>query len=689
MCGVLAWFKGPEPSQASVSVAHMTQGLNRLQHRGPDGVGLAAFDRKLSTPTILKQLQWNNLNQVTRESPWPESIQGWMGHTLLAIAAPSLDGVQPACDANGDVWLSFNGEIYNHNELRQQLKAEGVVVKGQGDTPVLLHWIKQKGLTGIRDLNGVFAFVAYWPQTKTLWIGRDRLGVKPLYYAPCNRGFGFASEVKALLPLQKNVPQVDTHALTEILTFQNIWTPRTLFEGVSTFPAGHVATIDLNKSVDASTWILERYWKPVFQPNPRTDNSPSRNLADWMAELRHQVMQAAHRQNVSANNRHHVSRASVLSGGLDSSSMVAGLVASDKTRADVSGDESSRISPLQTFTCGFSMDGPTGYQSSDERPMAETIAKHIGTQHAAVEFSSQALWDALEATVWSLEAPIMGPSTQHLLLNQAIASSGNHIKVLYTGTGGDELLGGYPWRYNAIHSLAEEPVVTNDLIADTLFHQWVRVWTDAQKKGLAGPELQSTVTHFDSHQVFRGVWQATLDDNPEVSPLAKAQSFDLKTFLPGLLQVDERLAMAASLEGRVPWLDHDLMDFTLSLPDTLKLGPMQYGQRQSKYVLRQAMASLLPTNVLNAPKKGFVPPLRQALAGPLLPQLTEALIGTQKNASPLTNYLDANALQRLITQHQTGQVNHTRTLWTLVSLSIWLKTFVLNDSAVMKQASFV
>jgi asparagine synthase (glutamine-hydrolysing) len=671
MCGVFGWFRGALSKSSDISLSRVMQALRRLSHRGPDGVGLTAFDAANQSSVSAKWLNWQGFEASTTTTPWPPHVQGWLGHTLLAIAAPSVEGMQPVCDPEQTLWLSFNGEIYNHPELRQQLHAEGVPVVGTGDTPVLLAWLKHKGLAGMAALNGVFAFVAYWPNTHTLWVGRDRLGTKPLYYSHAQGGVGFASEIKALLPLQTSAVRVDPHALAEILTFQNIWTPRTLVAGIQPFPAGHVAVIDLNRDVAASHWQWTAYWSPVFQQAQQgSASTPSRNVADWAAALQHHVMQAAHRQNIPPHDSAHVTRSSVLSGGLDSSTMAAGLVISDQQARR---DDPHRPT-LQTYTCGFASSGPVSTHSTDERPLAQAIAHALGTEHHALELSAPSLWQALEANIWALESPIMGPSAQHLVLNQTIAQQG--AKVLYSGTGGDELMGGYPWRYGAIHSLTQEPVVSDGQIAEALFGQWVRVWTDTQKRALAGKALQATLADFDSRAIFNSVWQHVLDNNPLASPLAKAQCFDLHTFLPGLLQVDERLAMACSMEGRVPWLDHDLMDFALTMPDTFKLGPAQYGQRQSKYLLRQAMVGVLPQAVLSAPKRGFVPPLRQALAGPLLPQLTHLLIGTAANPSPLTEYLQPDALARLINQHAQGQVNHMRTLWTLASVATWLNVFV-------------
>jgi asparagine synthase (glutamine-hydrolysing) len=617
MCGIAGIFNLDKSPISSVSLKKMT---DVLAHRGPDGEGL-----------------------------YVDNFIG-LAHRRLAIIDLSLKAHQPMLTRNGQYAITYNGEVYNFRELMVELENLGYKFKSRSDSEVVLYAYAQWGVKCLDRFNGMFAFAIWDKKNAELFLARDRYGIKPLYYTFSNNSFLFASEHKALLKLPGVRQEVDKEGLLEYFTFQNIFTNRTLLKGISIFPAGSWAKVSLKDA--AKHFSPVQYWDFDFR-------EPEHPLSeqDYIIELNRLFQQAVKRQLVSD-----VGVGSYLSGGMDSGSIVA--VAA------------KYIPGMKTFTCGFDLSSANGLELGfDERHKARQMAELFKTGHYETVLKSGDMELVLPKLAWHLEEPRVGQSYPNYYAAKLAAQS---VKVVLSGVGGDELFGGYPWRYYRV--AANENF--NDYI-DKYYRYWHRLIPAKEMIKIFGP-IWRDVQHVDTRNIFCNVFRKRKQSQGYVN---QSLYFEAKTFLHGLLIVEDKLSMAHRLETRVPFLDNDLVDFAQALPVSLKLrklsevkridenklsGESKYFERTNhgKIILRKAMQKYIPDSISNGEKQGFSAPDASWFKG-------ESIEYVRKNlllGNPLIyEYMDRQEVKKLIEEHLSGRQNRRLFIWSLLNVEQWLK----------------
>jgi asparagine synthase (glutamine-hydrolysing) len=550
-----------------------------------------------------------------------------LGNRRLAIIDTSRAGHQPMAVEDGSLLITYNGELYNFPELMPVLEARGHRFHSHTDTEVVLHAYEEWGPACLERFNGMFGFAIWDTRRRRLFLARDRFGIKPLYYAFHDSRLLFASEIKAML--QAGLPRrVSPEALVEYFTFQNVLSDRTLFDGVRMLPAGHSLTV----SEDGVE--VERFWD--FEPDP--DEAVSE--AEWAERIRGVFEESVTRQLISD-----VPVGSYLSGGMDSGSIVA--VASE------------HVPRLMTFTGGFDLSSVTGLELVfDERSDAESVASQFKTQHYEMVMHAGDLAWVLPELVWHLEDLRVGMSYQNYYV-AGLASK--FVKVSLAGAGGDELFAGYPWRYELVERAADFDSVYYDY--------WARLVPDAEKGDFFAPEVLSAASPHTPIEVFRDV----LAPVEGLDPLTKALYFEAKTFLHGLLVVEDKVSMAHSLEARVPFLDNELVDLALKIPSRVK-----HGDDGGKRLLRRAMKGLLPDEILDKRKQGFSPPDQSWYRGPTMDYIREILLDPR---SLNRGYFQPAYIRRVLDEHLAGRVNHRLLIWSLLCFEWWNRLFMDGDGA--------
>ena len=530
-------------------------------------------------------------------------------------------GDQPIYNEDGTVCLVYNGEIYNFRELRERLVAQGHVFRTRTDSETIVHLYEERGPRLVEELNGMFAFALWDSERRRLLVARDRLGVKPLYYAWDGARLVFASEVRALLAGGFVRAELDPDAFAELLTFQNIVSFQSLFRGVQLLPPASTLTLD------ESGLATEIYWEPA----PQLDESLV--VADVLERVRDTFDAAVERQLIAD-----VEVASYLSSGIDSSSVAASAA--------------RRLSRLTTFTTGFDVSGAVGLEAGfDEREDAAAFARELGTHHHELVLDSHDLEMVLPRVVNHLEEPRMNFSYPNYL-TAGLAS--RWVKVVLSSVGGDELFGGYPWRY--------EHAGRPDFL-DRYYGAWSRLLTrDELEEGVA------LAIDLDRPRRLYDEAMATTEGLPD---LERILSYELRTYLHGLLLVEDKLSMAHSLESRVPFLDNALVDLALTIPASLKLDG-----GVSKSLFRQAMRGRLPEAVLARGKTGFVPPQGTWFGQP--GYLDDVLLSERARSRGL---YAPGFVERLIEEHRSGIRNRRLVLWTLLCLEWWHRIFVEGEHA--------
>jgi asparagine synthase (glutamine-hydrolysing) len=566
---------------------------------------------------------------------WAEGPVG-LANARLAILDLSDAGHQPMRSADGRVTLVYNGEIYNFRELASELESLGHGFVSRSDTEVVLRAYEAWGPECVERFNGMFAFAIWDDRNQTVFAARDRFGVKPLYYAEIDGRLIFASEVKALLQAGLR-PAVCEPALVEYFTFQNVYSDLTLFDGVKLLPAGTMLMAQVGGRVRS-----HRYWDLEFDPDYSLSES------DWVEAIRGAFERGVTRQLVSD-----VPLGSYLSGGMDSASIAA--VASQS------------IPRLMTFTGGFDLSSVTGLELVfDERSDAEQASSAFRTEHYEMVMHAGDMAWVLPELVWHLEDPRIGMCYQ----NHYIARlASKFVKVVLAGTGGDELFAGYPWRYKLV-----EGATTHDQFLSRYFDYWTRLVSDADKPKFFSDAVWRNVHGYSSFDVFRNV----VSDVADRDPLTKALYFEAKTFLHGLLVVEDKVSMAHSLEARVPFLDDELVALALRIPSELK-----YGSGNGKELLRRAMTGLLPKQLLEKTKQGFSPPDQSWYAGPTMQYIQHILLDPRTLGR---GWFEESYIRRMLDEHVHGKVNHRLLIWSLLCFEWWNRLFIDGDSNVRHSA---
>jgi asparagine synthase (glutamine-hydrolysing) len=552
-----------------------------------------------------------------------------LANRRLSIIDLSPAGHQPMANEDGSLLLVYNGELYNFQELVPLLEARGHRFHSRTDTEVVLHSYEQWGPDCLTRFNGMFAFAIWDQRTRTLFLARDRFGIKPLYYAQADGRFLFASEVKSLL--RAGVPRrVSPEALVEYFTFQNLLSDLTLFDGVRLLPPGHTLTV----SEDGIK--TERYWDLTFDPEDGVDEE------EWSERIRGVFEEVVTRQLVSD-----VPVGSYLSGGMDSASIAA--VAS------------RNVPRLMTFTGGFDLSSVDGLELVfDERADAEVVASKFRTQHYEMVMHAGDMAWALPELVWHLEDLRVGMSYPNYYI-AGLASK--FVKVALGGAGGDELFAGYPWRYELVQELEDAAGFDR-----AYYGYWARLVPDADKESFFTPDVLGRARDHAPFELYR----QTMQPAAHLDPLSKALYFEAKTFLHGLLVVEDKVSMAHSLEVRVPFLDNELVALAERIPSRLK-----HGGGEGKELLRKAMAPLLPPEIVEKRKQGFSPPDQSWYAGPTMDYIREILLDPRSLGR---GYFQPAYVKRVLEEHIDGRVNHRLLIWSLLCFEWWNRLFMDDDA---------
>lgn len=605
--------------------------LLKLSHRGPDGKG-----------------EWESENGLV-----------WLGHRRLAIIDPE-GGVQPLSNESNTIWITFNGCIYNYLELAQNLRQKGHRFKTSSDTEVIIHAYEEWGEACLERFIGMFAFAIWDEKRKRLFCARDRVGEKPFYYFYKEGIFAFASEIKALLALEKDKIEVDQVGLQEYITFQTVLGKRTLYKNIYKLLPGHYLIFE-----ESGPPQIKQYWDIRFD----IDNDHTEEY--FIQQLRLLLEDA-----VKIRLRADVPLGAHLSGGLDSS--VVACLAS--TLMNVPGVQ------LNTFTGGFS-EGP----AFDETSYARLVANEIGACYHEFRPTAKDFTDTLFAIIRLMDEPAAGPGVFPQFFVSKLASE--HVKVILGGQGGDELFIGYA-RYligyleECLKGSIEETsdrasyAATLGTIIPSLplLRQYVPMLQQFWSKGLFedqdrryyslmdrsdgsrkiyNPEISS-----DSGRVFEG-FSSVFNASNAKSFLNKMFYFDLKVHLPALLQVEDRTSMAWGLESRLPFLDHRIIDLITKVPPVIK-----FKNGQPKYLFRKAVKEIVPAPIMNRKDKmGFPVPLDLWYKGDLKLFVRDILLGSRTKERGIFRI---NEIEKAIDHER----SFGRIIWGALCIEIWFRQFI-------------
>ncbi|MGB0681867.1 MAG: asparagine synthase (glutamine-hydrolyzing) [Magnetovibrionaceae bacterium] len=624
MCGLTGFLALGDHRPGESVLQAMTEAL---AHRGPDG-----------------------------EGTYLEGPVG-LGHRRLAVIDVRALADQPYISPCGRYVGVYNGELYNFWELRAELEKEGVTFQTRSDTEAffqaLIHW----GDEAIERFNGMFAYALWDKAEQCLSMGRDRYGIKPLYYLNQDGVFYFSSEIKSFLKTESYSADVEPQALFQYFTFQNVLDDRTLFSGVHVLQPGTQAFIHPG---DAEL-RLRRYWQIDF-----SDRLGHLSEQDQQSRLTELFVQAVERQLLSD-----VDLGTYLSGGLDS--------------GGISAIAARQIDPLVTITGGFDLTSVSGIELGfDERPEAEAQSYFIGSEHYEVVMKAGDLERVFPRLVWHLEDLRVGQCYPNFF---AAKLASKFMKVSLAGTGGDELFAGYPWRYRA----AREHDAGRDF-AQEYYSVWQRLVPKEQVGGFFHQRLRNQVSEdalFDAFKQTLTQGGPVGEDHDE--RVNACLFFEWSSFLHGLLIVEDRLSMAHGLEVRLPFLDNDLVDFASALPVSAKLrnlaveesmdeneaGPKKEiffeKTKDGKLILRNVLEGILPPSSIKRPKKGFSGPDATWFRGQSMDYVKRLLLGRD---ALCFSFLDRATVHSLVQEHLSGQVNRRLLLWSLMSFELWCQIFL-------------
>jgi asparagine synthase (glutamine-hydrolysing) len=624
MCGIAGIFN---INGDRISEDVLNSMIANLAHRGPDGEGMY-IDGNIG-----------------------------LGHRRLAILDTSSLGKQPMYSKNGEWAVVFNGCIYNYQELKKELISRGHTFVSTTDTEVIAEGLAASGTSFFEKFDGMFAIAAWHKPSNTLYLSRDRYGIKPLYYWLNGKTVLFASEIKAFLKHPDFKVELNKESLNEYFTFQNLFSYKTLFNGVIMLPPANTVKVDSSNvsSIKHSSW-----WNYDFS-NP-DDNM---TFEDAKLETERLLQQAVKKQMISD-----VPVGSYLSGGMDSGSLAA--IASKHVRR------------LTTFTCGFDMSSVTGVEANyDERRDAEMMANYIKTEHYEQVINAGDLTWSLPRVVWHLEDLRVGMSYPNYYISR-LASK--FVKVCLQGTGGDELYGGYPWRYyHVFQSLNQKEFF------DNYYGFWQRLVPDTEKKQLFNEPIYADINIELPRKIFERVFtfnQKLMYNTPE-QHINNSLYFEIKTFLPGLLLVGDKLSMANGLEERFPFLDNDLVNFAQKIPVKHKLGNFQsmksidenipfkkhrYREfNDGKNVLRKAMSDFIPDKILNRKKQGFSAPDESWYRGENADYVKELLLNKKTVSS---EFINQEYVKKIIDEHTNQRINHRLLIWSFMNFEWWCRLFL-------------
>jgi asparagine synthase (glutamine-hydrolysing) len=639
MCGICGiWEYGA--NEGRVELPLVASMRDEMRHRGPDDEGASLFDD-------------GNLG---------------LGFRRLSIIDLSAAGNQPmrGCE-NRQVWIVFNGEIYNHAELRKGLEQRGHQYASRTDTETILHLYEERGLDFVKEIEGDFA-IALWDAARAqLVMARDRVGVKPLYFYNRDGRFIFASEIKAILRHPAVTPEIDEESLYHYLTFLTTPAPRTLFRNIQKLPAGHMLVVKR----DATE--IAQYWDAL-----PTRALPDRSEADHQEEILRLLRDSIRKRMMSD-----VPFGVFLSGGVDSSANVALM-------------SELMSQPVRTYTVGFADN-----EELNELESARAVAKRFGTDHHEVIIGQEDMQKFLPDLIFHQDEPLADPVCVPLYYVSRLARDTGTI-VVQVGEGADEIFAGYDWfrkyvRINDLfwqqaeklplslrHSLAAmaRPLMeasfnkrtaielTRRLGAgEPLFWGGAIVFDEGFKRRLLSSEMRAEVEGLSSYNAVKDHLDHVARVRPDSDFAARMSYLELKLRLPELLLMRvDKMTMATSVEARVPFLDHHLVEYAMSLPVDLKIKGTS-----GKHILKRALEKVLPPDLLYRPKRGFGAPIREWFRGASGETLTGLIMNSSIRKRGLFDY---EFIARLLDEHGRGARDWSFHLWALLNVSLWYDRWI-------------
>jgi asparagine synthase (glutamine-hydrolysing) len=639
MCGICGiWEYGAAEGRIELSLVERMR--DTMTHRGPDDAGAKVMDH----------------------------ARLGLGFRRLSIIDLSPAGNQPMHGCTDRVWLVFNGEIYNHARLREGLEQRGHVYASHTDSETILHLYEERGLDFVDELEGDFGIALWDAEREQLILARDRIGVKPLYFHHKDGRFLFASEIKAILQHPSVTPEIDEESLYHYLTFLTTPAPRTMFRDIQKLPAGHMLVTKRDGSIE-----LKQYWDalpPII--------SDTRSEAEHSEEILRLLRESIRKRMMSD-----VPFGVFLSGGVDSSANVALM-------------SELMSQPVRTYTVGFE-----DTDELNELDSARAIAKRFGTDHHEVIIGQQEMQKFLPDLVYHQDEPIADPVCVPLYYVSKLARETGTI-VVQVGEGADEIFAGYDWfrKYVRINDLfwrhaqgfpdsvrrfaAESAKLLLEATynkrtaieltrrfgaGEPLFWGGAIVFDEDLKCRVLSEEMSARTTGLSSYNAVRNHLEHIAQVRPDSDFASRMTYLELKLRLPELLLMRvDKMTMATSVEARVPFLDHNLVEYAMGIPVEFKIKGAS-----GKHILKRALEEVLPSDLLYRPKRGFGAPIREWFRG----ESGEMLEGMIMNSSIRGRKLfDYAFIARLIDEHRRGARNWSFHLWALLNVSLWYDRWI-------------
>ncbi|WP_044641081.1 asparagine synthase (glutamine-hydrolyzing) [Risungbinella massiliensis] len=602
---------------------------------------------------IAKEILQDSLQMIHHRGPDDTDIYldgaAALGFCRLSII-DLAHGRQPMSNEDDSLWITFNGEIYNFQELREWLLSKGHQFKTNADTETILHLYEEVGKDTPKYLRGMFSFVI-WDRKKNAFFGaRDHFGIKPLYYAKTCHGYAFGSEIKSILHLDPSLRKVKAQSYYHFLTFQYVPDPETMYQDIHKLPAGH------SFYLTADTLKMEPYWQADFSPEQE------KPFEYFVEEIRNTLQDS-----VKAHQIADVPVGAFLSGGIDSTTTV-GLM--------------SQFSQVKTFSVGFDMNG---YSELD---VARRTATFFGTDHHELDINYKEFMDELPKIVWHMDDPVADPAAFPLYFVARLASK--QVKVVVSGEGADEFFGGYniyrePTSLRMFSGLSKNTrgairtlsklipqgvkgrnyLMRGSKTVEERFFGNALIYDEISKQGILGEEMRG-LEYQDPWSVTRPIYDRVQQHDDET----KMQYLDIHTWLPGdILVKADKMTMAHSLELRVPFVDTKVFDLARRIPTKYKIA-----NGTTKYVLREAMHRLVPKEIFSRKKLGFPVPIRVWLRNEIYDHAREILFDPA-----IKPFVNQDVVHQMLEDHKNGIADYSRKLWNIIIFSQWYRTFIIGS----------
>ena len=615
MCGIVGSI-----SNKNISEEHIRNSLSSINHRGPDSNGFKKFNK-------------TKLGYV------------FLGHTRLSIIDLSKNGSQPMNDSDSKISITYNGEIYNFDEIKKELYNKGYSFNSNTDTEVIIYAYKEWGIKCVDKFIGMFAFAIYDELKEKLFIVRDRLGIKPLYYFSNNNEFAFASELKALTELPNFEKNISIKGLSLFTQYQYIPAPFSIYDHTFKLRPGHYIEVSKKGIIDKKYWDAKNYFNDIL------DFQSEKEILNELEQL---IVSSVKYRMVSD-----VPIGSFLSGGIDSS-LVSAIMQNLSSK------------PIETFSLGFNV---RGY---NEAKFAKKIANHLGTSHNELYVNPSQALDIIPNLSKFYDEPFADSSAIPTMIVSSLARK--KVTVVLSGDGGDELFGGY-LRYKFLSKLLSIPKPLKKILSYTL----KRVGKDNFRYQKAGSVLSwntiedayaslSNAWYSDdlnkliNFEIFRDQSQSMYYNNGK-SIQEQLMFADINLYMvDDILTKVDRASMSTSLESRVPLLDHRIVEFALKLPLQYKIK-----DGKSKYILRKVLEKYVPNNLYDRPKSGFGIPVKEWLKNDLNNWMRDTL---SKEELSKHHYFDINIIQKMIDDHSKSKYDYHLQLWTILMFQDWYKKYM-------------